>query len=125
MSSIIKTFNTHILEFIDDVQQVFPEDKDIRRSKTLCETIKKSNPRLLIVGWKKYVTDNYKEKIYNHDISFFIEKDYTNDVEEDQKLMNIIERLRDPVRKMGKENQQKVMKYIENLTKLSELYDTT
>lgn len=123
MSQIIKTFNTHLLEFIDDIQSVFPDDKDIRRSKTLTETIKKTNPRLLIVGWKKYVSNKYKEQIYNHDISFFINKDYSNDVNEDNNLINIVERLRDPVRNMGYDNQKKVMKYIENLTKLSEMYN--
>ena len=32
--SILKAFNNHLIEFIDDLIIIFPEDLDIRTSKT-------------------------------------------------------------------------------------------
>ena len=51
-------------------------------------------------------------------------KDCSNDVlasQNSDKIMESINRLREPIRNMGLENQAKVMKYIQNLTKLAEL----
>lgn len=123
MSVILKTFSNHIQDFIEDVERVFPEDRDIRRAKTAIETLKKTNPRLLVLGWKEHVTVKYGETIMKGDISFFLEKDYSTDVEGDMTILDAIRRLREPIKNMGEENQTKVMKYIQNLTKLSMMYE--
>lgn len=123
MSVILKTFSNHIQDFIEDVERVFPEDRDIRRAKTAIETLKKTNPRLLILGWKEHVSVKYGETIMAGDISFFLEKDYNTDVEGDMTILDAIRRLREPIKQMGEENQNKVMKYIQNLTKLSIIYE--
>lgn len=123
MSVILKTFSNHIQDFIEDVERVFPEDRDIRRAKTAIETLKKTNPRLLILGWKEHVSVKYGETIMAGDISFFLEKDYNTDVEGDMTILDAIRRLREPIKQMGSDNQTKVMKYIQNLTKLSIIYE--
>ena len=60
----------------------------------------------------------------------FLEKSYDEDVgTSDQyngtKLLGIIELIRVKVRSMGKDNQIKTVKYLQNLTKLSSLYFKT
>jgi hypothetical protein len=58
-------------------------------------------------------------------ISFFIDKDYANDLtnaENSDKIIEAINRLRNPVKMMSEESQQKSMKYIQNLTKLCVAY---
>jgi hypothetical protein len=60
-------------------------------------------------------------------LDFFINKDYSNDVSSaanSDKIMDSINRLRTPIKNMSQDNQDKVMKYIQNLTKLAELCDT-
>ena len=55
---------------------------------------------------------------------FFLTKDYSADVQtsyNSDKIMESIDRLRGPITHMSAEEQAKVMKYIQNLTKLSEL----
>jgi hypothetical protein len=123
MSVILQTFTNHIQDFINDVERVFPDDKDIRRAKTAIETLKKANPRLLLLGWREHVTVKYGKTIMDGDISFFLEKDYSSDVEGDMTILHAIRRLREPIRNMGEENQNKVMKYLQNLTKLSTMYE--
>jgi hypothetical protein len=125
-SSILKTFNEHFMDFLEDIQNVFPNDSDILTTKTALNTIKKLNPRLIIKIWNEHIVKKYKDQILKGDISFFIDKDYTedlNDMDSSSTIVNKINKLRDPIRNMGKENQDKCMKYIQNLTKLSELYN--
>ena len=49
-------------------------------------------------------------------------KDYSNDLvksDNADKIMESIDRLRNPVKQMSQENQAKTMKYIQNLSKLA------
>jgi len=122
---ILKTFNDHFIEFLDDISRVFPDDPDVATTKTALLAIRKANPRLIIQSWKEYVVAPYRKKIDEGDMSFFIEKDFTNDlrdVDGNSSILDKIETLRDEVRSMAKEDQVKAMKYVQNLTKLSDMY---
>jgi hypothetical protein len=126
MSNILTAFNDHFLEFLNDVQSVFPEDADILTAKNALTAIRKANPKMIVKIWRAFIADKYRDQIAAGDIAFFIDKDYGSDVSTAQnsdKIMESINRLREPIRNMGAENQKTVMKYIQNLTKLSELCD--
>ena len=125
MSNILSAFNDHFLEFINDVQRVFPDDVDVLSAKNSLIAIRKANPKMIVKIWKIFIGGKYKQQIEAGDISFFIEKDYSADIQStnSDQIMYSINRLRNPIKNMGKENQSKVMTYIKNLTKLSELCD--
>lgn len=126
MSNILTAFNDHFLEFINDIQAVFPDDPDILSAKNALTMIRKANPKMIVKIWKAFIADKYRNQIDSNDISFFLEKDYSSDIatsNNSDKIMESIDRLRGPIRNMGPDNQAKVMKYIQNLTKLSELCD--
>jgi len=119
-------FNNHFTEFLEDIQEVFPDNVDIKTAKNSLFMIRKSNPRLLIKIWYSYITKPYAGQIESGDIEFFITKDYSNDLRQNDyssKIMEGIDRLREPIRLMGKENREKTMKYIQNLSKLAESYE--
>lgn len=126
MSNILTAFNDHFIEFLNDIQSVFPEDHDILTAKNALTAIRKANPKMIVKIWKAFICDKYREQIMAGDIGFFINKDYSEDVSNSNssdKIMDSINRLREPVRNMNLENQAKTMKYIQNLTKLSALCD--
>lgn len=125
-STILKAFNDHFIEFLEDVQNVFPDNADILTAKNALLALRKANPVLIIKVWKDYIVFKYNDRIMSDDISFFIDKDYVEDVSDMGSSATIVKKiniLREPVRNMGKENQDKVMKYLKNLTKLSKLYN--
>jgi len=121
-SFIVKGFNKHFDEFVEDIQSVFPEDDQVKTMKNLLFLFKKTNPKIVLEYWNTYIHVPYKEPIENGDISFFINKDYSADVTMTDGISNFIERLRGYVRNMTEENQQKSMKYIQNLCNLTKLY---
>jgi hypothetical protein len=123
-NNILAAFNDHFADFINDIQNVFPEDPDILTAKNALSAIRKANPKMIVKIWSNFIVGKYKKEIEEGNIEFFINKDYATDVSETQnsdKIMESIDRLRGPIRQMSKENQAKTMKYIQNLTKLSEL----
>jgi hypothetical protein len=123
-SNILTIFNDHFVEFITDIHNVFPEDTDILTAKNSLIAIRKANPKLIVKIWVKYVATPYHERIIAGDVNFFIEKDYANDLTRSgnaDQIMECIDRLRNPVKQMNAENQQKTMKYIQNLCKLAHM----
>lgn len=115
-------FNDHFADFVSDIQSVFPEDADILTAKNALLAIRKANPKLLVKIWITYVYEPYKPQIEAGNIQFFLTKDYSRDFERSgnaDKIMESIDRLRNPVKQMSQENQAKTMKYIQNLSKLA------
>ena len=124
MSNILTAFNDHFIEFVNDVHCVFPDDADILATKNALTTIRKLNPRMIVKIWNTFIVSKYKSEIEAGNIEFFINKDYSQDVSttsNSDKIMESIDRLRDPIKNMSADNQAKVMKYIQNLTKLAQL----
>jgi len=122
LSNITTAFNNHFEEFINDIIRIFPEDVDILSAKTAFSTIRKTNPKMIVRLWTKYITLPYNSEIQEGNIDFFLNKDYSSDFgdsEEYDRIMSIINRLREPIRNMNPNDQAKSMKYIQNLTKLS------
>ena len=124
--NILTAFNDHFVDFVSDIQNVFPEDADVLTAKNSLLAIRKANPKLIVKIWNSYIVGKYKTEIEAGDISFFINKDYSDDfsvAQNSDKIMEGINRLRDPVKQMTPENQAKTIKYIQNLTKLAVLYE--
>ena len=124
-TTILRAFNTHFFEFIDFLLTVVKDDLNILTAKNAFEVIKKSNPTLIIKIWNKFIYIKYQYSIDAGDISFFFEKDYAKDLgklSNQSEILEIINKLREPVRNMSDENKAQTMKYIQTLSKLSDLY---
>ena len=120
----LDTFNNHILEFINDILVLYPNDTDIISSKRYLGTLTFVNKTYLIKTW--YVSSNkFKDAIQDGNISFFLNRKYDDDI---NKAYNtdysnyLIKRVKEIVKELESDNLQKAIKYIQNLTKLSCLY---
>ena len=54
-SSILQGFNNHFEEFIEDIQNVFPDKVDVIAAGNMLSTARKANPKLIIKIWKSYI----------------------------------------------------------------------
>ena len=121
--SVLKAFNNHLMEFIDDLISVFPDNLDIKTGKTFVNGLIKINPRKLPTIWKDCVVESFKDKILEGDYEFFInKKDYDLGSCDNERGRKILNDLRALVIVSTEENKKKSMKYIQNLTKLCILY---
>jgi hypothetical protein len=126
-TQILAAFNDHFIQFVEDIQLVFPDNTDIASVSLALGKLRKANPRLLIMSFKEHVVSGYRNEIEKGDINFFITNDYQIDlnnigVSSSNKILEKIDCLRGPVRDMNKSEQDKVIKYLQNLLKLSDMY---
>lgn len=122
---ILKAFNDHFIDFLEDVERVFPENEDITSAKHAIIAFRKMNPRLLVMVFYESVGKMYRSEIESGNLHYFIEKDYTRDVQgtnNSDMLIQKINSLREPVNNMSQSEQEKVIKYLNNLVRLSEMY---
>ena len=124
-SNILVAFNDHFAEFLTDISKVFPKNADILTAKNSLTMIRKANPKIIVGIWYSHIVLKYKNMIEEGDIRFFIDKNYSedlNDASNADKIVEAIDRLRLPIKMMSNDDQGKTMKYIQNLSKLSEIY---
>lgn len=111
------------MELVDDICNVFPDDLDIQSAKSSFILIKKANPKLLIRSWDMFVVQKYHQEIKDGKIEYFLQKDYTEDLElggnNTKQIVDAIDRLRAPIRNMNESEQEKILKYLQNLCKLT------
>lgn len=123
--SLVSAFNSHLVDFFEDIQSIFPDNVDILTGKNSILAFKKVNPALIIRIWATYIASVYADQIEKNDISFFIGKDYKDDLiytPNAENIMEVINRVREPIGQMNPQDQVKTMKYIKNLSKLSMMY---
>tara|TARA_Y200000002_G_C22671799_1_gene660346 strand:+ start:1401 stop:1796 length:396 start_codon:yes stop_codon:yes gene_type:complete len=126
-SSVSKAFNKHFFEFLNDILNVYPDNKDIQYAITSFETIKRFNVTAIIKVWYTQVFQQYKEHIEQGNIDFFIDKDYSKDldgVKKSDEILKMIDNIRNPIKSMDEKNKDFCVKYIQNLSKLSGLYNS-
>lgn len=125
--TILNTFNNQLSEFLEDVVRLFPNDMDIRAAKNSLFMMKKMNPKLIINSWYNYVSKPYGEEILDKGLEPFIEKNYSDDVkylEDSHKVIEVIDRVRMPIKNMNDDDKNISLTYINNLNKLSNIYFT-
>lgn len=127
-SILLKAFNKHLFEFIDEVIKVFPEKSEIVSSRDYLDTLKKTNPTIIIKIWKTNINDQYKSYIDSGDIDFFLNKDYSTDFEKlpmGKDIAQLIDSsLRQPLRNLDSSNKKQFLSHFQLLSNLCEKYTT-
>lgn len=126
-SSITKAFNKTLFEFLDEIIVIVPENGDVKNTRMFLDMIRSANPALIIKLWFSSVYEPYVEQIENNDLSFFIDKNYVDDTQyllNAKDVMQGIDKIRQPIREMSETNKAVSMKYLQKLSKLSQLYST-
>ena len=126
-SKILKMFNAHFEAFIRSVAELSPQNEELQKCNGSFEVIRRANPTIIIKVWKSHIYTPYKDVIDRKDLAFIVEKDYAQDLTmfaNVREIMDIIDRIREPIRAMDDAHKEATMKYIENLSKLSCLYSS-
>jgi hypothetical protein len=126
-TTVLRAFNAHLFEFLNDIISILPDNVGLVTTKNSFEMYKKANPTLLIKIWYSYVYLPYAKIIDEGNLDFFIEKDYTSELSglaNAGNVSNAIDALRGQIREMSDTNRTHSLEYIQNLCKLSNMYNS-
>ncbi len=126
-TTILRAFNTHLFEFLNDIITILPGNVGLVTTKNSFEMYKKANPTILVKIWYSYVYLPYAKIIEEGNLDFFIEKDYTTELSglhNAGNVSNAIDSLRAQIRNMSDVNRKHSLEYIQNLCKLSNMYNS-
>jgi len=125
--TILKAFNSQFEEFLEDIELLFPENKDIRTTKTGLMMMRKANPKKMVSVWYRYICIKYEDEIEKENLEYFLTKDYSTDLKMEDgaagKVMDAIDKLREPLRELNPENTKKCVQYLKNMNQLSKIYN--
>lgn len=124
VNQYIQAFNNHFEELVDDVCRVFPDDNEIATASNALKKLRKANPKLIMNVFIEHIQKPYGSQIMESNIEFFLEKDYTKDVA-DNDILSKVNSIKGPIENMDSKDQDKVIKYLQNLCKLCNLYKLT
>ena len=119
--SYLKSFNKVLEDFITELSEMYPSDKEIDLAKNTIYLLKKTNPRKLIEFFYQYFLP-FEEKIKNKDESFFISRNYDEDVSEYVKSLNVITNLKKYWEEMSVQTKNNIWLYMQIMIKLCKKY---
>lgn len=125
-TAIMRAFNKHFFDFLDDIIRVFPDNVEIAAARDSFETIRRANPTAIIKAWYKFVCVKYGVQLMAGDLDYFLDKDYSEDLanmRNSNKVIEIIDTLREPLKNMGEVNRAMSLKYLTNLCKMGTMYN--
>ena len=126
-TQVIETFNTHFIEFMNDIELVVPTDKEISTARKSITKGLVFNSKMVIKSFNEYFTDIYGSQIEEGNLDFFINSDYKTNIKliKNKDAIVFFERidcLRLPIKSMNESEKNKVIQYLQNLKKIGELY---
>jgi len=130
-AQILRAFNDHFREFVDDVLRVFPDDRELRTTATALAAARKANPRLILRVFQERVAGPYRKEIEAGDPAFFVDKNWSGDVSDSPgfvargAVLKKIDQMRESVRSMNSDDKRKSVTYIQNLLRIGDLYEST
>lgn len=74
MANNLAAFNNKLLEFVEDLSETYPEEKDIKVALDALKMLKKANPRLIHSGFMDYVYPEFHIPVKSEDENALIAK---------------------------------------------------
>ena len=121
--SALSAFCTQLVNLLNNLHDLYPNDNDISMSITTINLLKSANPRQLLNVFRTYVL-KYEENLLKEDENFFLQTDFLKDpsVDEEDKT-NYAETIMNNLKKYWKElddeSKQNIWKYFKVLIVLS------
>jgi len=125
-SILLKSFYKQLFEFLDDIISIMKDNTELMKSKVYFTTLKQANPTLIIKIWFQYILTPYRDLIEAGNVDYFLEKDYTEDLQYIPYAADVLKiidtSIRNPIKEMDQVNKEKCVKYIQIISKISDVY---
>lgn len=127
-TSWFKLFNSTYFELLKMMKDNSDKNKDFLRFYKQNMFLKRANVKLFIRTWYTNITRFYMEPILNGNIQFFLEKDYSSEINENKDFSNsysiesYVQYFKEIYNTLKQEDVDAFVEKVQELTKLSKLY---
>ena len=127
-TSWFKLFNSTYFELLKMMKDNSDKNKDFLRFYKQNLFLKRANIKLFIRTWYTNITCFYMEPILNGNIQFFLEKDYSAEINENKDFSNsysiesYVQYFKEIYNTLKQEDVDAFVEKVQELTKLSKLY---
>lgn len=118
---LMDAFYNQFADFLTQLAKTFPEDPDFLAYKTGLLLFQKTNPVLVIKTVHEHVIP-YEETLRAKNVDFFLKHDYSDHIDNDDAMAQVIQKLKGYWGDMSETNQDVVWKYITLLLDLAKRY---
>lgn len=125
MSEYVQAFNNQFEELLENISLIFPNDAEISSASRGLKNLRRLNPKIIVKVFYDYIDKPYGSYIHDNNLTFFLEKDYSKDVSGSifsGEILSKIAVIKNPIANMSKKEQDIILKYFQNLCKLTTLY---
>lgn len=128
MDKYYTIFNNKVIEFLNDLIRIFPNDADFKMYKNAVSLVKLADEKKPLEFYKIFMNDQYKANINNKNEKFFLDHDY-NEILNSEELSNeldgnvnnkIVNKLKGYWNELSTENKETVWNYFTLFLKISE-----
>ena len=114
--NIVEIFNSKLNEFINDLLNIY-DDSDLHAFRTSLKMLICVDSKKPIRMFHKHVYVPYSDRIVNNDDEFFLDKDYSEDVQAVGKDVvdfnqGLVNKIKEYWKDMGSDNKEIVWKYL-------------
>jgi hypothetical protein len=89
MTSNLSRFNEQVLNFLNEISRLFPEDKGLKTFYHTVDFMKKTNPREIMNQFKEFVYP-YKSQILSKDESFFLNNSFSDSIKDNNSISEML-----------------------------------
>ncbi len=118
--SILNAFTTQMVQFLEELGNTFPEEKDLKMATESVKGAKKINPRLLLNLFVEYVHKPCSKAIYEKNIHVIRRQMHETISTQFNDMMVILTTFDKHWETMGQKNQDTIWQYLKVLCLLSE-----
>ena len=120
MTSYLKIFTNLMNQFLLELTEIFPDEKNLQTYYFSVTSINKVNPRMSLDYFKYYVMP-FKSLIEERNEKYFIDEEYQENVGLSENSIVHGTRLKELWKVMSEDTKEKVWQYFENLIKIIEM----
>ena len=119
----IGDFNKSYFEFLKFIEKYLKEDKNFKTFYRKNQMMKETNPKFFIKTWNNRI-GKYNDQIMRRDVSFFLNKDYGDDVSDtgNNTLLKYINDFKQNYDSFSEETKTEFINFIVMLTHKSHVY---
>lgn len=121
---LLEEFNKQFFEMVDDICLIFPSYSEIKTTRMFMMLMSKMKPTGIIEFVKAYIIAPYGSYIKDGNIDFFSNNDFSKDsnIGGSDYVLDKIKTVINYINMMTSAEREIVVKYLQNMTYLCELY---